>query len=166
MLNCRTVVVAIDFSPASHEALAFAAEVARETPGCRLHLLHVADEPVCEAWSVRAPAMDAMGLHRPWLDPALQRLQALTATLSIDPARVVCAVVEGSPYRDIPRYADAHEADLLVVGSHGYGLVKRLMLGSVAERVVHEATCPVIVVRHDDQARPTEVEHSRVAAAG
>lgn len=165
-MNCRTLVVAIDFSPASHEALAFAVEAARETPGCRLHLLHVVDEPVCEAWSVQAPTMDRAGLHKAWLDPARQRLEALAVTLPLDPARVVCAVISGSPYHDITRYAVEQHADLLVLGSHGYGAVKRLMLGSVAERVVREAACPVVVVPHDDEARPIEMEDSRIAAAG
>jgi nucleotide-binding universal stress UspA family protein len=165
MLKCRTLVAAIDFSPASHEALAFAAECVRDAPACRLHLLHVVEEPLCEAWSVRAPTTDMAGLHRAWLDPARQRLEALAATLSLHPDQIVSAVIAGSPYSDITRYAVEHDADLLVVGSHGYGTVKRLMRGSVAERVVHEAPCPVIVVPHDE-ARSSDAELPPTVVAG
>ena len=59
---------------------------------------------------------------------------------------------------EILRFAQAHGADLIVMGTHGYGAVKRLFLGSVADRVVRGATCPVLVVparavtRHEDAA--------------
>jgi nucleotide-binding universal stress UspA family protein len=62
---------------------------------------------------------------------------------------VVRRVVAGLPAaREIAQYAASHGADLIVVGTHGYGPVRRLVLGSVADRVVRMAPCPVLTVPH------------------
>ena len=58
-------------------------------------------------------------------------------------------VLSGLPAaREIDQYAASHGADLIVVGTHGYGPVRRLVLGSVADRVVRMAPCPVLTVPH------------------
>ena len=56
----------------------------------------------------------------------------------------------GSPGSEVPRYADEVNAGLIVVPSHGYGGVKRFLLGSVAERIIREAHCDVLVLRRQD----------------
>ena len=56
------------------------------------------------------------------------------------------AVLAGSPAQEIVRYADDQQADLIVVGSHGRAMVGRLLLGSVADRVLHHAGQAVLVV--------------------
>jgi nucleotide-binding universal stress UspA family protein len=157
MFAPRIIIVPIDFSASSLEALRIADEMARDIPACQLHLLHVIPEPVCEAWAVQAPPVDATGLCRPWLEHARQRLEALSATLPIDRTRVTCAAIVGSPYAEISRYAAAHHADLIVMGSHGYGPVKRFLLGSVTEQVLHHASCRVLVVPHEAMC-PSTVE--------
>ena len=63
----------------------------------------------------------------------------------------------GTAAIEIARYANEHAADVIVLGSHGHGVVKRYMLGSVAERVIRQATCPVLVVPHRT-LRPTSFE--------
>jgi len=57
--------------------------------------------------------------------------------------------VEGPPAPEIVRVAREQSADLIVVGTHGRGLLARAILGSVADRVVRSAHCPVLVVTHD-----------------
>lgn len=52
------------------------------------------------------------------------------------------------PHAAIIEYAESVDADLIVVGTHGYGPIKHLRLGSVAERVVRQAACPVMTVPH------------------
>ena len=54
----------------------------------------------------------------------------------------------GSPNVEIVRYAREHQIDLIVLGTHGRGLIGHMLLGSVAERVVRTAPCPVLAVRH------------------
>lgn len=61
------------------------------------------------------------------------------------------AVVRGAPHRAILDYADEHGADLVVVGTHGRKGLDRLLLGSVAERVLRTATVPVMVVRGEPE---------------
>jgi nucleotide-binding universal stress UspA family protein len=165
MLTYRTIVVGVDFSATSHDAIRIATAIARDMPACQVHLLHVAEEPVCDAWTVAAPPVDATGVRWPWLEHARQRLEAVAGTLAINPARLTCAVVVGSPHRDIARYALEHRADLIVVGSHGYGPVKHLLLGSVAEDVVRQATCRVLVVPHEGLRQPTDANRSAVVAS-
>jgi nucleotide-binding universal stress UspA family protein len=74
-------------------------------------------------------------------------------------------VAFGSPARTIVEYADANGFDLIVMGTHGRGGVAHLLLGSVAERVVRTARCPVLTVR--DAAVPvTSIEAEPFVAAG
>ena len=54
----------------------------------------------------------------------------------------------GTPFVGIVRYARAHEVDLIVMGTHGRGAVQHLLLGSVAEQIVRQASCPVLTVRN------------------
>jgi len=60
---------------------------------------------------------------------------------------VETAVLEGSPSRKIVRYAEEKECDLIAMGTHGRGGIDRLLLGSVAERVVRSSEVPVLTVR-------------------
>ena len=52
------------------------------------------------------------------------------------------------PANEIVRYAETHGADVIVLGSHGHGLVRRFLLGSVADKMVRQAPCAVLVVPH------------------
>ena len=54
----------------------------------------------------------------------------------------------GTPFVGIVRYARAHEDDQIVMGTHGRGAVQHLVLGSVAEQIVRQASCPVLTVRN------------------
>ena len=64
--------------------------------------------------------------------------------------RVRIASTVASPYAEILLYAGEHDIDLIVMGTHGRGAVAHLIMGSVAERVVRTAPCPVLTVRHPD----------------
>jgi len=66
-------------------------------------------------------------------------------------------VVTGDPGLELCRIADDEDIDVIVVGSHGSGLLKRVLLGSVSHHVLHHAHCPVLVVRDaDDDNEDTE----------
>ena len=67
---------------------------------------------------------------------------------ALDPSHVTTAVVVGAPANEIVRYAEAHHADVVVLGSHGHGLVRRFLLGSVADKIVRQAPCALLVVPH------------------
>ena len=63
---------------------------------------------------------------------------------------VESAVIDGSPSKQIVRYAEETDCDLIVMGTHGRGGIDRLLLGSVTEKVVRSANVPVLTVRVDD----------------
>jgi len=61
----------------------------------------------------------------------------------------VQATVEGSPTPGIIEYAQEHDIDFIVLGTHGRNALKQVLIGSVAERIVRQAPCPVLTVRPD-----------------
>jgi nucleotide-binding universal stress UspA family protein len=146
MLTVRTVLVAVDFSDTSTDATRYARELARSF-GARIHLLHVVPDPLQQPWAVEAPGLDFPGLADQWRVEAHERLVALTTDAELD-AQTVLAVRTGVPHRAIAEYATEHAADLIVLGSHGHSPVVHFLLGSVTERVVRQAACPVLVVPH------------------
>ena len=136
------VVVAYDFSPSAEEALMRAIDVAARAPQ---HVLHVvcALDPANYGRHVKAETADSIQRQ------ASERVAAGFA------GRITAADVQFFVHARIGNAADeilevAREvgADLLFIGSHGKTGVERLLLGSVSERVVREAKCPVMVVRH------------------
>lgn len=135
------VVVAYDFSPSAEEALMRAVDVAARAPQ---HVLHVvcALDPSGHVRHVTADAADSIQ-HQ-----ASERVSAAFA------GRETASEVQffihariGNPAEEILSVAHEVGADLVFIGSHGKTGVERFLLGSVSERVVREARCPVMVVR-------------------
>ena len=144
----RTIVAAVDFSETSDDALRVACELAA-CHDSELHLVHVIPDARQQAWSVEAPGLDFSALQQESLAEAERMLASRTAQFTAALPRVVLRVIAGLPAaREIDQYAASHQADLIVVGTHGYGPVRRLVLGSVADRVVRMAPCPVLTVPH------------------
>jgi nucleotide-binding universal stress UspA family protein len=91
-------------------------------------------------------------------ESALERVKTLAADSGV---AVEPAVLDGSPSRRIVDYAEQADCDLIVMGTHGRGGLDRLLLGSVAERVVRSSEIPVLTVRvgeAPDAAERTEAE--------
>jgi nucleotide-binding universal stress UspA family protein len=141
------VLCAVDFSRSAHDALEQAADVARRA-GAQLTLVHVLDAPeaVGARPSVPAPAVLEEEAHE--LARKLEEWRGEAERLSGAPVRTVLA--DGPPAAEIAHLAEAGDFDLVVTGTHGRHGMRRLLLGSVAERVVRDAPCPVLVAR----ARP------------
>jgi nucleotide-binding universal stress UspA family protein len=138
MLSLAKILVATDFGPDAQAALMQGRELSR-TFGASLHLFHVLENSF-----LRATPVDPRRLET----AALQRLQDC---LTEDDRRTLHArsVVETSdhPADSIVGYARTAEIGLIVMGTHGRTAVERLFLGSVAERVMRTAPCPVLTVR-------------------
>ena len=148
----RTIVAAFDFSETSEAAWAVTCRLAVDT-NSRVHLLHVSPNPLSQAWTVEAIGVDFPAIAEAWRQEALQRLNSITPMAGLSEDRITRAVVIGVPHTAIVEYAATHHADLITVGTHGYGPIKQLFLGSVAERVLRHAACPVMTVPpHVDQA--------------
>jgi nucleotide-binding universal stress UspA family protein len=144
-LQIRSILIPVDFSGPSRQALRFASDLARRYEASLL-LLHVYQ---IGALSLpRYSAADALTSYaeieqrvREALDELRQEAEAAGAP------RVGVAQVVGVPYVEIVRRAEEGGHDLIVMGTHGHTGVRRMLIGSVAEKVVRHAPCPVLVVR-------------------
>jgi nucleotide-binding universal stress UspA family protein len=141
-LSASTVIVPIDFSPASAEAITAALDVAVDPS--RIHLIHVM-LPL-ETMSPGVLLGDLTDATR--TASVTKALTELAQKHGASAAQL--AVCIGTPGLEIADYAQRQQADLIVVPSHGYHGVKRLFLGSVAERVLRHAPCRVLVLRRPD----------------
>jgi nucleotide-binding universal stress UspA family protein len=138
----RRIMVATDFSEQAERALARAGALTQSF-GSELTLLHVHD-PRVPVVPMGVPAIDEPQL-RNW---AREQLAKLASERLEDDARVRSELlVEPSAPDAICRHAEESATELLVLGTHGRRGVTRLLIGSVAERVVRHAHCPVLVVR-------------------
>jgi nucleotide-binding universal stress UspA family protein len=141
MIVLKNILVADDFSPASGAALKYGRAFAR-TFGATLHVLHVV-----ENLFLKPTAVDP---H----DIKAARARSLHNRLTHDDhtALHARAVVETSdaPAKAIAAYARTNGINLIVLGTHGRGAMAQILMGSVAERVVRTAPCPVLTVRHPE----------------
>jgi nucleotide-binding universal stress UspA family protein len=139
-LTVRQILFPTDYSDISAHAGRTAAQMARHF-GARLHVVHVVP---------------------PVTDPGpADALPAAIATLG-DGLDIVSAVLNGRPAREIAEYAARHAVDLIVMGTHGRKGVSRAVLGSVAEAVVRQAQCLVLMV----PAPKTPPHHQQVDSGG
>ncbi len=142
------VLCPIDLSKPAHDAMEVAGELA-QAGGAGITLLHVLELPVSYAGKLPVP-----DLHRDLDARSAALMDRWTAALK---AKVTVPVTQltriGRPGAQILALLDDdHTFDLVVIGSHGHAGVARLLLGSVAEKVVRHARCPVLVV-HSAAAR-------------
>jgi nucleotide-binding universal stress UspA family protein len=141
----RSIVVATDFGRNAEEALNVALEIVEGT-GSRIAVVHVVLDPLYQPRMIDAGGVDYSDLQNSWVEAAALELEALLARRRLDTFAVSTHILIGRPDVEIVRFADERHADLIVMGTHGYGGVKRLLLGSVADHVVRQARCPVLVV--------------------
>ena len=109
----------------------------------------------------RSREIDLREIERTWKDGALKQLTVLAVAHGADTARLTTAVAVGAAAHEIVRYAEAHGADTIVLGSHGHGLVRRFLLGSVADRVVRQSQCAVLIVPHQALSQPAGQDGAR-----
>lgn len=160
--NVRTILVPTDFSSRTDNALTYALDLARQF-GAEVHLLHVIGPLEGEAYSPLRYTPEAAVLHH---DPQKNIYDLLETTLARHDAEgVEVELVKQrgmKPATAILDYARREHIDLMVIGTHGAHGVRRLWLGSVAEEIVHQAPCNVLVVHERDTAEATPRTIKRV----
>jgi nucleotide-binding universal stress UspA family protein len=137
-LHPRRILVPVDFSESSEPALKFAAKLAAGFKA-ELSLLHVI-EPCLPTGDL---ALDLARMRIDFKKGAQRRLEELLKRCSMACRAVVRA---GSPSQQILEEAEEIGADLIVIGTHGRTGLPHLLIGSVAERVLRLAYCPVLVL--------------------
>ncbi len=162
------ILVPTDFSAPSNAAFATAKDLAARF-GASLHLVHVLEDP----YAIAAYSADALGYVPPgikesWQHEAEKQLNALLTPAERAHFMATTTVIfSGSAPREIVEYARNNYIDLIVMGTHGRAGMAHLLLGSVTERVVRSATCPVLTVRGTATARESApLPAEGVAVAG
>ncbi len=138
----RNILVPVDFSETSKAALSEADTLVRGGQGhlTVLHVLKLVRIGVVRIKTIEEPAQAVEELRE-----ARSKLEAFTAQIKTDRARVQLDVVLGDPIDEIVKRSGNH--DLIVLGTHGVTGIRRLVIGSVAEKVVRAAVCSVLLVR-------------------
>ena len=150
MILLKNILVATDFSEPSNAALAYGRELAR-TFGATLTVLHVADNIAARAYGADGIVFVEPDLQEELEAMARKNLEALVAgDDGIDVRSEPVVISSSSAPAAIVRYAREQNVDLIVMGTHGRGAMAHLLVGSVAERVVRTAPCPVLTVRHPE----------------
>jgi nucleotide-binding universal stress UspA family protein len=148
-LQVRNVLVAIDFSAPSLEAIEAALPLIKHF-GADLHLVHVFEPDYL------ASSMVAIPLVVPELEigqRVRRRLRDVAKDYSVPLHRENIHAIKGRPFEEICRLAQEIDIDLIVLATRGNTGLKHLALGSTAERVVRYSACPVLVVRGSDSKK-------------
>lgn len=140
----KTVVVPIDFSGKSVEAVTTALELVEDRSG--VHAVHVVVPLGNISPGMKWGAID----DRSRREGAAAHFQQFLSEHGFE--GITTEVRVGNPGLEIADYAAETAAELIVIPSHGFSGVKRLVLGSVAEKVIRHARCPVLVLRRPDAA--------------
>jgi nucleotide-binding universal stress UspA family protein len=146
VINLKKILVPTDFSEESRKAQRYGCELADKF-SAELHLLHVLPDPAI----VGTEGDGFYQLPGNFLEElradARKQLSELVAPEWEAGKQVVRELREGPPFLNIVRYARENGIDLIVMGTHGRSALSHALMGSVAEKVVRKAGCPVLTVR-------------------
>jgi len=151
MIKLNRILVATDFGEASDAALMYGRALAREF-GAAVDVLHVADDLSARVMAAGEGYVGVLPeIQRDQEAAARNRLAQLVIDNDPDPVRMTPVMVtSNTPAPVIVQHARQIGADLIVIGTHGRGALERFFTGSVTDRVVRTAGCPVLVVRHPE----------------
>jgi nucleotide-binding universal stress UspA family protein len=161
-MQIKNILVPTDFSPGSQAAVRYAFDLAVRLDAA-LHIMHVVENPFApgafmEMYSPPPPEF--------FLDLERQAQEKLLSALTPDEQRQVSAVLTtttGAPTSEIlARLAQTPTIDLVVMATHGRGGVARMVMGSVTDKIVRSAECPILTLR--DHPQPTHLADQEVVA--
>ena len=145
-LKLRRILVPLDFSPGSLKALDYAFSLAEKFEAS-LILLHVVEPTVYpDNYMLLPQAVEE--INQNLVQAARERLESVSRRRPHPRPAVELLVRLGHAHSEIPDTAQAMAADLIILGTHGHAGLKQVLLGSTAERVVRQASCPVLTVPH------------------
>lgn len=146
-MHIDTILCPIDFSQSNQSANEYASILAKST-GARIVYLHVTvNVELYGSYSYLEPADDQQELK------ALQKIKP-----TIDGVECDHVIKTGGAADCIVEYADSHDVNLIIMGTHGRTGLSRLLMGSVAEEVVRKAKCPVLAIKADTKLAETTLQ--------
>lgn len=145
LLSIRSILVPIDFSIHSKNALRYAVPMA-ESFGASLHLVYVV-EPTIYPADLGFGQVVLPGVEDELRDKGSDELGKLIEREIGDRVKATSVVRTGKPHQEILREAEEKDVDLIIVASHGHTGVEHILFGSTASRIVRLAKCPVLTIR-------------------
>ena len=145
MIAMKRILVPTDFSEHSEKAVRYGAELALKF-GAELQLLHTIEiQPILYAEGAAFPFQTTKEMQE-YATAELEKVKVESGD-QIQISRIIC---EGSPFVEIVKHAKENDVNLIVMGTHGRGAIAHMLLGSVVDKVVRKAYCPVLVVRDQE----------------
>jgi nucleotide-binding universal stress UspA family protein len=145
MIPIKNILVPTDFSGPAEAALKYARTLALEFDS-RVHVLHIVPEPYAYPWGTELSTFSLASVLAESETGARERVKALASNLDLPADRFVAHASVGRPVDQILDYIGESRVELVVMGTHGRGMVGHLLIGSVAERVVRRSPVPVLTV--------------------
>lgn len=149
MIKMETILHPTDFSNPSEHALSYAIAFAREFKA-KLYVLHVIEEVAGAMYFDMLQAPPMVAIMADIEAQASRLLDGLLDNADLEGLEVECLIRKGVPFLEIIRCAEEVNASVIVCGTHGRTGLKHALFGSVAEKVVRKAPCPVLSVRHPE----------------
>lgn len=158
-MNIQRILFPTDFSQNNDAALKLASSLAAEARA-KLYIVHVHDVQYLAVAMGEAAYLDA-----PTWREELRKAEEQLGNVVPSIAGVNCEheCLTGNPILEILQFADSHDIDLIVMASHGRTGLSRLLMGSIAEGVMRQAKCPVLIVKQpigEAEAERTVVSHA------
>ncbi|MGH9141151.1 MAG: universal stress protein [Vicinamibacterales bacterium] len=150
MITLKNILVATDFSQPSDAALTYGRALARNFQAT-LHVVHVVGSISTLVYGAEAYVVSTPEMQQEVEEAARKQLTELLIDNDQSPLPARSAILtSNAPATAIVDYAARERIDLIVTGTNGRGGVAHLLMGSVAERIVRTAPCPVLTVRHPE----------------
>jgi nucleotide-binding universal stress UspA family protein len=147
-MQLRNILYTTDFSERSNSLLSYGLAFAREF-GAKLYVCHIVDIPVTSIYAEYSESFLDLTEHRERMtEDAKKQIEQLMEGTAIDWEPLV---IQGHPADEIALIPESKDIDLVVSATHGRSGLKRLVIGSVTERLMRTVPCPLLVVRRPDQ---------------
>jgi nucleotide-binding universal stress UspA family protein len=156
-IACKSILVPLDLSEQSIEAIRTAASLAEQC-GAKIMLLHVVELPIAYSFETGAAADEAMNVARESLDKIAAEIPATLIS-----EKLVCFSDQGTVQK-IVETACSVSSDLIILATHHHSPFRRALFGSTTEHVIRHAPCAVLVVPHRQDCERDQA-HSRFALA-
>jgi universal stress protein A len=151
MMTLKRILVPTDFGEAAGTALSYGRALAHAF-GATLHVLHVTQDMFAPSLGVEMASGPAvLDLQREVDAFARKELERLVGSEGGGPPTKLLILTSNAPAGLIVQYAKNQQIDLIVMGTHGRKAIEHFLMGSVAEKVVRTAPCPVLTVRNPER---------------
>ena len=144
MFNIKNILLPTDFSNLSLTAAQYAVDLAKQYEA-KIHLLNVIEKtpPIL---TIRSLDLSEEKIIKSIEDDALQSLEKAASKIKKDGIEIIRILKKGLDYQEIVNYSQNNKIDVIVIATHGRTGILHTLLGSVAEKVIRYAKCPVLVI--------------------